>query len=629
RTGALRVISQLLRQVDVTFCPGRDSLNAGRCIAPELVRSYRLNYDYGPFDKSRLRSIAQAGADGQVFATTGFEYFEDVLVNGKYRGFEDDKTWKTGDDDVDGELADVKPTALGGSSTSMGDGRVYLGFNPLNPDKSFSIGGGLEMSGSNSESKIELVDINGDNLPDKVWKSAGKIWYRLNQGRPGGSTTFSDPPVWLDSLPGLPEEESFSVSIGPEAYFFVGDVMYHHGWSFNKATSYFSDVNADGMIDFVRNGTVYFNRLVEKRPFFSTDSTDTAVPISDQSISPAVNVDDSAYEAAARQRFPLQDTLRRWIAPWDGQVSIEGPIVLRNAADSPDGVRVAVQRNGGELWSATIPKGATGPRVPQVGSVTVAKGDRIYFRLQSVDDGAADAVDWDPTVTYTDIVPALDANGLDVSRFVASEEFTLGGRTGIFTQMPLDGTVRLTGVVRKTAATTDDVRIVVEHNGVNLVASTPPIRWDQVGDFPVTAEFPVLAPRTGPGCPPENQLCVVDRVSLRLGVDSPIDVTALEWLGPAGSAGPQLFYVNATRGTEPVTTHDQQGRPIIQLRPPYDISLYGQSNRSTPQGVWTVPDDGDATPGEVRTVNVKADVRLTGPVDPTLLPSTVAFTVKG
>lgn len=630
RNGALRVTSQLLRQVDVTFCPNRNSLNPTQCIGqPDLVRSYRLTYDYGPFDKSRLRSIGQAGADGDVFATTDFDYFEDVLADQKYRGFEDDKTWNTRDDDVDGQLADVKPTALGGSSTSMGDGRVYLGFNPLNPDKSLSIGGGLEMSGSNSTSQIELVDINGDSLPDKVWKDGGRIWYRLNQGGPGGSTTFADPAVPLDSLPGLPEEESFSVSIGPEAFFFVGDVMYHHGWSFNKATSYFSDVNADGMIDFVRNGTVYFNRLEDKKPVFRTSSAGTAVPISDQGISPAVNVDDSAYEAAARQQFPLQDTLRRWIAPWDGQVTIEGPIVLRNAADSPDGVRVAIQKNGGELWSTTIPKGATGPRVPQVGTVAVAKGDRIYFRLQSVDDGAADAVDWDPAVTYTNIESALDANGLDVSRFVASEEFTLGGRTGIFTQMPLDGTVRVTGVVRKTAATTDDVRIVVEHNGVNLVAPTPPIRWDQVGDFPVTAEFPVLAPRTGPGCPQENPQCVVDRVSLRLGVDSPIDVTALKWLGPAGTAGPQMFYVNATKGGQPVTTHDQQGRPIIQLRPPYDISLYGQSNRSTPQGVWTVPDDGDTNPGEVRTVNVKADVRLAGVVDPSLLPSTVAFTVKG
>jgi RHS repeat-associated protein len=632
RTGALRVTSQLLRQVDVTFCPGRNTLNPLQCVGnPELVRSYRLSYDYGPFDKSRLRSVGQAGADGRVFATTEFDYFEDVLVNGNYQGFEDDRTWNTGSgDNVDGALADVKPTALGGSSTSMGDGRIYLGFNPLNPDKGFSIGGGLEMNGSNSTSQIELVDVNGDNLPDKVWKDRGTVLYRLNQGRPGGSTVFEDPPRTLPGLPGLPEEESFGISIGPEAYFFVGDVMYHHGWSFNKATAYFSDVNADGMIDFVRNGTVYFNRLdANKRPVFAATSAGTAIPITDQSISPAVNVDDSAYEAEARQQFPLQDTLRRWIAPWNGEITIEGPVVLRNAPDSPDGVRVAIQKNGGELWSAVIPKGATGPRAPQTGAVTVAKGDRIYFRLQSVDDGAADAVDWDPIVTYTNLEPALDANRLDVSRFVASEEFTLAGRTGIFTQMPMDGTVRVTGIVRKTAATTDDVRIVVEHNGVNLVASTPPIRWDQVGDFPVTAEFPVRPPRTDPSCQHQGELCIVDSVSLRLGVDSPIDVTALKWLGPGGTAGPQLFYVNASKGGQPVRTHDEQGRPIIQLRPPYDISLYGQSNRSTPQSAWTVPDDGDDDHAEVRTIDVKAEVRLTGPIDPSLLPSTVAFTVKG
>ena len=632
RAGALRVTSQLLRRIDVTYCPGRfrvpDPLDCAT--APQLVRSYHLTYDYGPFDKSRLRRVGQAGTDNQVFATTDFEYYDDVLVEGRYQGFEDGRTWDTGSgDSVGGQLGDVKPTALGGSLTSSGDGRVYLGFNPLNPDKSSSIGGGLEMNGSNSTSQIELVDIDGDSLPDKVWKSGGTVHYRRNLGGPGGSQTFGEPKA-LPGLPGLSQEESFGVSIGPEAYFFVGDVMYHHGWSFNKATAYFSDVNADGLIDFVDNGTVWFNHLgADKTPFFSKSSSDTAVPIGADTISPeALAVDDSAYEAEARKQFPLQDTLRRWIAPWDGTVTIGGPVTLRNAADSPDGVRVAVQKNGTELWATTIPRGNTAPRTPPAAGVPVTKGDRIYFRLQSVDDGAADSVDWDPVVTYTNLAPAPDANNRDVATFVASQDFTLGGRTGIVSQMPFDGTVRLTGTVRKTRATTDDVRIVVDHNGTNLLAATPPIPAGAVGDFPVSAEFNVRAPRTGPGC--ENgELCVVDRVGLRLGVDSPIDVTALTWTGAGGRGGPQLYYVTATRDGQPVTTHDPSGHPIVQLRPPYDIDLYDQSNLRAPQGTWTVPDDGDQDRAEVRTVTVKAEVRLAGAVDLSLLPSTVAFTVKG
>ena len=409
-----------------------------------------------------------------------------------------------------------------------------------------------------------LLDVNGDSLPDKVWEERGVIGdkqgvvrYRPNLTRPGNQPSFGEEAI-LFGLPGLPTESSFGVSVGPEAYVLVAGVMYAHGWSFTTGNSYFSDVNGDGLVDFVHRGTVFFNHLdTNKQPEFSVDSALTAVPISDdENFDPSLLPDDSDLEARARESFPLVDTVRRWLAPWSGAVKVTGPITLAGA-DSRDGVRVAIQKNGTELWSATIPPGGTATVSPPDTIIPVFKGDRLYFRVQSIDDGAADAVNWAPVITYQDaegdLAPFLDANGQDLVKYAAANEFTLGGRTGIFTKMPLDGEVRVRGVVRKTRATSDDVRVLVEHNGVPLSPPLPVLAADFVGEVTIDRTFTVAGPRS------ENDF---DRVALRLGVDSPIDVTALSWVdtSPSGATtGPRLFYVSATRNGQP-DPHDGQCR---------------------------------------------------------------------
>jgi hypothetical protein len=69
----------------------------------------------------------------------------------------------------------------------------------------------------------------------------------------------------------------------------------------------------------------------------------------------------------------------------------------------------------------------------------VKKDDDIYFRVQSIVDGKYDQVQWDPHITYLNVPTTTDVNGLDPYDYGASQDFTLAGRRGIFTQMPLDG----------------------------------------------------------------------------------------------------------------------------------------------------------------------------------------------
>src|SRR5262249_60110294 len=103
--------------------------------------------------------------------------------------------------------------------------------------------------------------------------------------------------------------------------------------------------------------------------------------------------------AATRDRlidsFPLLDTVRRWVAPFDGTVDVSGAVKLaddtaaaRAASTTADGVRVAIQLEDAELWSDQIgPHDNTGHPPPGVTGLTVHKGQPLHLRLQSIFDG--------------------------------------------------------------------------------------------------------------------------------------------------------------------------------------------------------------------------------------------------
>jgi len=82
--------------------------------------------------------------------------------------------------------------------------------------------GGLKIgySKSRSESLLAMADMDGDGLPDKVFRGGGGFYYRPNQSGPHGSPTFGDA-VQLPSLPAISREQVTSTTIGGELYFFV------------------------------------------------------------------------------------------------------------------------------------------------------------------------------------------------------------------------------------------------------------------------------------------------------------------------------------------------------------------------------------------------------------------------
>src|SRR5215471_8109891 len=458
--------------------------------------------------------------------------------------------WNVGDDGVTaGLLNQGQASALSGALNTEIGGHLYVGFNPLAPTKQGSAGAKVGFTSSSTDGVLALVDLNGDNLPDKVFKKDGQIQFRLNSGGPAGGTSFAAPQR-APTLPGITAESSNTFSFGPEAYF-IANVFTNQSETFTDTSEYFTDVNADGLMDLVQGGQVLFNHLdASGIPTFTANSADTPVPIGAGTVDGSGLVED--LEAIRQQQIdnnPLEDTIRRWEAPFDGRVRVTGDVTLvqdtsqaRAQYRFADGVRTAIQHNGTELWSTQIAGADYSPKTPTgVDSITVAKGDRLYFRVQSGFDGKFDQVAWDPVITYLDVNGVTDANGLNAYRYQASADFTLAGRRGVQVQAPFNGTVHLSGDLHKAGATTDDITLLVLKNGAQVSSQTKAA--DFVGDIPVGLDIPVAKG---------------DSIQLRVQVDSPIDVRQIQW-------SPSLFYT-ATPDVSPIV---DSGKPLVQLHPPY------------------------------------------------------------
>ena len=582
-SGALETTSDLLRRIEVNY--GDPVAGSGKRDHDQLVKAWDLRYIEGAFGKSLLDRVVQRGSDDKKVARHTFDYYDEVNYRtGTYAGFDTAKNWDTSGDDATNDLnqtllGPVGLSALGASETNSGDVHAYIGFNPTMPSKLGSFGGAITVNGGGTGGLIEMMDINGDLLPDKVFRkniTGAPVQYRLNSSGPNGGTTFGPAKDVLgDEVKTLSTEASIGVAGGPEVHFGVS-VQFSVAADVSIGEDYFTDVNNDGLPDFVSAGTVYFNSLNENGiPEFSSDSAGTAVPIDDGTLAlPDLDAFND-FEQLQRDQSPLQDVVRRWTAPFAGTIDISGAVEFDPPSGTKydgDGVRVAIQRGNSERWAANLatpgamvtPSGVTG--------VSVAKGQAVYFRVGSIDDGVDDRVRWDPTITYTSLGTATaDQNGLSQTVFHASDDFTLAGRPGTQTAMPLKGTVRLESTITKSAVTSDDVTLIVEKNGTP-VGGEQVIARDFVGDVSVSKDIEVDAP-SGTDA---------DQLTVRLAADSQIDVTALEW-------DPRLYYLDAVdeTGTAVQTEDAKTGKPIIQLAIPYDIDTYPQSTLTTPVEPWT------------------------------------------
>jgi RHS repeat-associated protein len=474
RYGFLTSSNRLLEKVTVNFLG-------------EELRSYAFTYKDGAFFKEVLESVRQFDSDNQEVAFQTFDYYDDVQSGNGYVPFQSSsETWNLHDDGLDagfinplqgtGRFSD-KPTALGGTTGTSTNVSFYAGVGVIDgsPWKGNTVGGSYSHSTDNSKGLSTFVDLNGDGLPDKVYRQGGALYYRPQLRENDNGNIVYGSPIKINGISSFSTTKSSTNTGGAKATVgwmaLTAEVGTDVVKTKTRTTEYFSDINGDGLIDLVSNGKVYFNHIEfdsegNAIPTFTESSADTPSPIiySGEIDASVITISPEEQEEAIASS-PMQDIVRVWKAPKAGTVNISGTVKLisptgdydTDAYSKADGVRVAIQKGGTEYWNKAIAKGDVTAYEASVANLSVQKGDRIYFRVQSgneeTSNGAFDNVEWSPTITYSGTAEILP-NGYSTTVYKPEE----GAIYDVNTLTQLDGgpAFTLKGTFSK-PITTDDV----------------------------------------------------------------------------------------------------------------------------------------------------------------------------
>ena len=432
------------------------------------LRSYAFTYSEGAFNKDVLTGVKQLDDKGAEVSYQNFDYYDDVQAAKGYVPFKNSREkWDTHNDRLDagflnpitavgGRFSD-KPTALGGSLSSSIGGSFYAGVGLGDGSATTSNTAGASFSYSNDKSSglSTFADINGDGAPDKVYKKDGAIYYRPQQRSVDGAVIYGEP-IRVRGISNFSKSSSNSYSGGADVKAGWQKIVATLGTDLSKTSSkttvYFSDINSDGLVDLVSDGKVYFNHIEfdasgNAIPTFTLSSADTPSPIiyDNSKLDTSVGAVTPEEQAEVIANSPMEDMVRVWQAPAAGIVNISGEVRLlkptgdfdQSDYDKADGVRVAIQKGGTELWQKMIAKGDETSYPATASNITVQKGDKIYFRVQSgnteTSNGAFDNVTWSPEVIYQGLTSGIQPNGYTSNVYKATEGavYTSEGEIGV------------------------------------------------------------------------------------------------------------------------------------------------------------------------------------------------------
>lgn len=465
--GFKQVTADLLKRIDVQL----DGVN---------IRHYELTYKEGAFYKTLLAGIKQYDAAGKFFNQHTFDYYNDVAAGATLVPLATSRSWTIGSDNVHGNMltnvsgfTDEASALSGTASKDMSGGvTVSVGLGGDVTSKNNSVGGSFSYSRSQSQGMLAMIDINGDGLPDKLFINGNNtLSYRPNQSGVTGKTSFGDK-IAIEGLNVFQKDKTQGYTVGLEANA-SGGLMAGINFSNStaKVTIYFTEANGDQLVDLVKDGKVYFNHLDTTSGIitFTPTSAGTPSPVFagvtiSQDLVDATELANERQEAIKNN--PLQDIVRMWQAPFSGTINVTAPLQLLPSNDPDrtstpaDGVRASVQLKGTELWSENISADDYSVHQPAgLNGLQVQKGDRLYFRIGSVENGSYDSVNWAPVIAYAGKdLQVADANGRNLYRFDAAKEFILSSAQQL--TPPINGKVRISGPFKK-PVTTDDVMLAI------------------------------------------------------------------------------------------------------------------------------------------------------------------------
>ena len=493
----------------------------------QQLRSYSLNYEEGPFGKMLLKSIDQNDSrDGKV-ATQSFDYYND-LKNGLFSSKKE--IWKAEGEDYEAFLShsvrgcDDNLSILGGgaskSRTTGGGTMIGVGFT----GGTVNVGPSFSNSKSSNTGKVAFVDIDGDGLPDKLFKRGNELFYRKNMSADGKDLLFGKE-LRIPGVNSFSEGNSISRSLNADAAVEVGitkklgasvGISYTHSKDQDKTTTYLYDFNSDGLTDIAVNGQVYFNHIVDGKPVFSPASNVTANPIIGEGspIDKHFIPDYKVIRDSLEKEYPLNDAVRMWCAPFAGKVNIQSTI--KKLSNQGDGIIYSIQHesNGFMVRDSLLQAGSKTNNL----NCDVKVGDRIFFRLQSRYDGEDDRVLWNPIITYISLPVGKDRYlSEDLKTYNSKADYIEGeNNVAIFNRT---GKVTLHAPYMK-GKTSDDVTLIVtrlDQHGETIVK-----RLKLPADSVVNGSYDYT-----------DDINEKDSISFffEITTTSPVDWTKVQWAG--------------------------------------------------------------------------------------------------
>ncbi len=615
RGGFKMVTADLLRRVEITY----NNIQ---------VRAYEFDYTEGAFYKQLLQSVTQFDAQNEPFNTHTFDYFDDARDGTAYNGFQPSVQWaQSGADDnvsLDAFLGGIEASSISGTESDSRGWHFHGGIG-LGPTKFASVGFKYGRSSSDMNGRLMLLDLNGDGLTDKVFVSDdNRVFWRRNESGPLGAELFATP-VLIGDLNAILRESSSTTSKGVEI-FLGASLGLNDADTVTTTSIYFTDANGDGLPDLNLNGSVLFNVLDNNgTPTFIANSATSAYPIGPAAVDgAAVAIDFAELLDDLITTAPLIDNLRVWTAPFSGTVDISGSVQLiadtspeRADYTTADGVRATIELNGVQLLIEDISATDYVARPTNVTALTVAKGDQLYFRVQSNFDGRFDQVDWAPSVNYTNFPSDVDANGLSATTYVSSNDFALFANGATQIAASFNGQLRLEGILAKTSTTSDDVTVSVRKISRDLsdvlttaVLGTQTIDWDATGVVSLdalaggsvavqkteTVQVQVGVDTNGDPIFETEISQWADQIEVSITTDSPIDLSALTW-----NEAPVSFYSAITDPGQSVTDANGDFTTIQPIAPA--ITLFSETDQSAPLQAWTAPVTGTVDLATAITVN--------------------------
>jgi len=454
RLGFMQLTQSLLSEVQMFYVDNNDE---------KPIRKYGFTY-YGqsdaafsnPFKKSVLKSISEYDSAGALFYSHTMEYYNDVTGSSLIDDGETD-IWSGAEDNISpvgvlsGLNLNTEGSALGTSTSIGGTGGLRvgggLGFNVLSTATTAAGSGSYSYNENNT--RISFIDLNGDGLPDKVFKDGNTIKYRPNLGLVNGSGQFGDYVV-VTGLTGLGTTKTNTVGYGADLNLGVIGIGKSFSDSWSQTDDYFSDFNGDGLPDMVTQGQIKFNGTSGSdynSRFFTPYVTSTENVITPGEISTQVlSTMDLPTEAELRANYAQFDHVKVWEAPYTGTVSISGAasLIQVNSCGSTNNFRLTIEKkhvdNNNQLVVSLVkffdPLTSASGSALMTEQTQVNKGDLLFFRIHNKQYGCGGKLVWNPQVKYqvnqTEIYyNGPDENGKNISDYRYADDFILnnGGTT--------------------------------------------------------------------------------------------------------------------------------------------------------------------------------------------------------